>query len=383
MRMRKITAFLLAAVVSLCCFASAGNVYVRAASIEDMQSDLDDAKAESNRIKAEIAALEAQNAPYEEKLSALKKQIAATEREIDLYNQQIAATNKKIKQFEADIAKCEAEAADTKRALGKRLAAIYKSNSNTGFMLLFSADSLSDYLNKSELLRAMTERDNQMIDEIMEKIEEINDKKAELDKSVSQLAADKQTYADKQAELDKQYAEVNAIVKKHNSQIGALEESKSDYDQIVADMKAAIKKAQEEANRVQGTGVFTWPVPGYYKLSDSYGWRICPVHGKEFHTGIDISSSGIYGARIVAADAGTVLLSRAYGDYGNCIMIDHGNGYVTLYAHMKSLSQYGVGTKVSKGQTIGYVGSTGASTGPHLHFEVRKNGSTVDPMSFF
>ncbi|MDD6284990.1 MAG: M23 family metallopeptidase, partial [Firmicutes bacterium] len=139
----------------------------------------------------------------------------------------------------------------------------------------------------------------------------------------------------------------------------------------------------EEANRVQGTGVFTWPVPGYYKLSDSYGWRICPYHGKEFHAGIDISSSGIYGANIVAADAGTVLLSRAYGDYGNCIMIDHGNGYVTLYAHMKSLSQYGVGTKVSKGQTIGYVGSTGASTGPHLHFEVRKNGSTVDPMSFF
>lgn len=384
MSKRKFLSFILVLASVLCCITvSGGSVPTQAASISDLQSQLDAAKEESNRLKAEIAALEKQNAPYQERLAAIRKQITATENEIELYQQQISSTESKIDALEKKISDRQAEIAQTKRLLGERLAAIYKSNSNSTLVLLLSSENMADFLNKTELLRSITDHDREVLDSIAVEIEEINGSKAELNEQIAQLEKDKQVYADKQAELDKQYAEVNAIVKENEGDIHALESNKAAAEQRAKDIAAAIKKAEEDANRQNGTGVFTWPVPGYYRLSDPYGWRTCPYHGRELHAGADISQSGISGAKIVAADSGTVILSKYYGDYGNCVMIDHGNGYTTLYAHMKSRSTLKVGASVTKGQTVGYVGSTGASTGPHLHFEVRKNGTPIDPMQFF
>ena len=381
---RKFLSFILVLATLLCCLSvSGGSVPAGAASISSLQSQLDAAKEESNRLKAEIAALEKQNAPYQQKLAAIRKQITATEREIELYQQQIRGTEAKIAELEKGIANRNAEIAQTKRLFGERLAAIYKSSSNSSLALLLSSENLSDYLNKSELLRSITRHDREVLDSLAAEIEEINQSRVKLDDQIAQLEKDKQVYAEKQAELDKQYASVNAIVKENEGDIHALEANKAAAEQRAKDIAAAIKKAEEDANRQNGTGVFTWPVPGYYRLSDPYGWRNCPYHGRELHAGCDISSSGISGARIVAADSGTVILSKYYGAYGNCVMIDPGNGYTTLYAHMKSRSTLKVGASVKKGQTVGYVGSTGASTGPHLHFEVRKNGSPINPMQFF
>ena len=153
---------------------------------------------------------------------------------------------------------------------------------------------------------------------------------------------------------------------------------------MLDEQKEIEKALQEITGSVVGTGRFTWPVPGYYKLSSKYGYRWHPVTGTwKLHTGIDISSSGIYGARIVAADDGTVSLSGWNGGYGWCVVINHGNGYSTLYAHMKAASSLKKGQAVTKGSTVGYVGSTGTSTGPHLHFEIRQNGSPKDPLKWF
>lgn len=130
-----------------------------------------------------------------------------------------------------------------------------------------------------------------------------------------------------------------------------------------------------------GNGGFLWP--GYTsELSSEYGYRVNPVSGiYKLHTGVDVRAS--YGTAVWAAESGTVILAGWNGGYGNCVMINHGNGYTTLYGHMSSIS-VSVGQTVNRGQTVGYVGSTGNSTGPHLHFEVRASstGGTIDPMSF-
>ncbi len=136
-------------------------------------------------------------------------------------------------------------------------------------------------------------------------------------------------------------------------------------------------------NGAIGTGSLMWPVPSGHVVTSRYGWRIHPITGVEtFHSGIDIDGYGNDGGPIVACDNGTVVLAEWNGGYGNCIMIDHGNGMYTLYGHM---SGYAVsyGSVVSKGDTIGYLGSTGNSTGTHCHLEVRINGGTVDPAAYF
>jgi murein DD-endopeptidase MepM/ murein hydrolase activator NlpD len=130
-------------------------------------------------------------------------------------------------------------------------------------------------------------------------------------------------------------------------------------------------------------GKFLWPVSGYYSVTDVFGMRTHPTTGVyKLHTGVDIAGSGIRGKPILAANSGTVLKAGSHTAYGNYVVIDHGGGYSTLYAHAKSLN-VSKGQKVNRGDVLGYVGSTGYSTGPHLHFEIMENGNYKDPLSYF
>lgn len=363
---------------------SVGNV--SAATLSELQTQLEQAKAQSNQIKAQIAELEKANAPYEEQKAALQQQISVTQKEIDLYQSQLDALNTEIRALERSITQTQADVRNSVNSFKKRLVAMYTSNTSfTGLEFLSDNDGIADYLSKMQMLESISKSDSQALKKLLAYIDELDKQQAEVEAKKTELASAKEVIDQKKVELSEQYNKVNQIISANNSTIHNLEQKEQDYAQMQKDLAAAIEKQKQQGgSTVTGTGQFSWPVPGYYKLSESYGNRICPVHGKEFHKGIDISSSGIYGAKIVAADSGSIILNKYYGDFGYCVMIDHGNGYVTLYAHMKAKSSLAVGTKVTKGQTvIGYVGSTGASTGPHLHFEIQKNGSTVDPMTFF
>lgn len=376
---RLICILLCAITVCLTAAVSGQTLSVGATSISEYKDKLAAAQAESAKLKSQINQLKKKNAPYEEQKAALKKQIAATQNEIDIYNEQIAEAN-------ASIKKRQAELDETKDMFKKRLVAMYTSGNNSELSVLLSAQDFSDYLAKAELMRSIADYDSALIEQINNAITEINESKAVLDEA-------KQSVSSKQAELTEQYNAVNAIVTDAQEQINSLNDKLESQKEMEADIAAAIKREQQaqqssgssgssggsgSSSAIKPTGQFTWPVPGFYTLSSRYGYR-----WGRLHAGIDISSGGIYGARIVAADSGKVTLSKYYSGYGYCVMIDHGNGYTTLYAHMKQASTLGVGKYVAKGATVGYVGSSGNSTGPHLHFEIRKNGSTVNPMNFF
>ena len=382
---RRIATFLLcAALIAVGAAVPSVGRTATAASLTELQQQLEDAKANANAVKSQIAALEKANAPFEEQRAALQKQISATQAEIDLYQAKIDALQAEIAAMEKSVAASELALKKAVRDFKQRLYAIYTTGNLYSALQIFSgSEGMAESLAKIELAQSVSRKDSAAMQAILDAIDELRAQQEKLAAEQEDLAASQETIRQKKAELSAQYSKINAIVLSNRDAVKALENKEASYAQMEKDLAAAIEKQKLIDAGAVGTGQFAWPVPGYYRLSEKYGYRICPIHGPELHKGIDISSSGIYGAKIVAADSGVVLLARWYGGYGNCIMIDHGNGYVTLYGHMRYLSSYGVGASVTKGATIGYVGATGNVTGPHLHFEIRKNGTAVDPMSFF
>ena len=180
-------------------------------------------------------------------------------------------------------------------------------------------------------------------------------------------------------------AQKQSLVDQINAEQDALYDILEDLEAESKALNSEIKRLQAEQAAKNGTntkapGAYLWPCPSSHTITSNYGYRVHPVTGaKKLHSGMDIGAS--YGAAVVAAASGTVIMSKYYGGYGNCIIIDHGGGVSTLYGHMSSLVAK-TGQKVSAGETIGKVGSTGVSTGNHLHFEVRINGSTVNPANY-
>ena len=201
----------------------------------------------------------------------------------------------------------------------------------------------------------------------------------------------------KQVELQQKVSEANALLASLESDINAYKSVYDQYEQQQKNVQSQIDKQvealrrQEEANKKNdpsydagkdngATGSMLWPCPSCHTITSEFGWRYHPIyHTQKYHSGVDIGAS--YGATIVAADGGTVITAGAVSGYGNCVVINHGNGITTLYGHMSSIA-VSSGQKVSKGQTIGYVGSTGNSTGPHLHWEVTVNGVRQNPLNY-
>ncbi len=351
-----------------------------AKSISQYQSELDAARAQANKIKAEINALKKENAPYQEQKAAIDRQIQATQAEIDLYQEQISAC-------EATIAERSAELNESKEKFKQRLVAMYTSTDNTGLAVLLSSTDYSDYLAQAELIDTVTRKDLALINDIVGAVKELETANAVLATAKAEIDA-------KKAELQKQYDEVNAIVEKFENKIDKLNADASQKAKEEKEILDAIKKAQQQAqqgsgsnkgdtkpNVIVGTGKFAWPVPKYYTISSKFGWR----WGRN-HNGIDIASNNgtVYGATIVAADSGTVIMNKYYSGYGWYVTIDHGNGYTTHYAHMKAKSTLAVGSKVTKGKSVvGYVGASGNVTGPHLHFEIRLYGTPKNPANYY
>lgn len=370
------------ALVFIAGYTPAVPVEVNAAkTAEELREELDQAKKDSNKLKSEIAELEKQNAPYQEKKKALQKQIDATQKEIDLYQEQIDALDADIEKYQKEIDDINAEIDSNLAIFSERLVVLYTTGSFTSLEVLLSAKDFGEYLEKIQFTKALSDNDNRLLKSLSEDMAKVEEKKAVIDKNKEDIVDAQKAIQEKQKELDAQYTEVNTIVKNNESEIADLQD---DYEALIDEQQKIQESLNEVTGNLVGTGNFIWPVPGYYKLSSKFGYRWHPVYGTwRLHTGIDISSSGIYGAKIVAADDGVVSLSGWNGGYGNCVVIKHNNGYSTLYGHMKSASPLRKGQSVRKGDTVGYVGSTGTSTGPHLHFEIMYNGSYQNPMNWY
>ena len=381
------------------------------------QADIDAVKEQLAEIGKQIEAQQGVINQLTENKSRVVDRKIAIDTKIDLTLRQIDLINQQVELYDGIIAEQQQQlqmAQETEQAqtelLRARMRAMEENGNYSYISFLFEASSFSDLLarigdvndimryDKDLEERYMSARENvETIKHSYEEtqlqheelVRELDTKKTELDGMIDaanqlMLNIDEQS-DDAQAEYDaiakireQTEAELNALVKK------------------LAEEEAARKAAEEAARRAQqqqqqqtsgggssavATGGFLWPVPSCSLITSRFGRRTSPTAGaSSYHGGLDIGAG--QGATIVAARAGTVVLASYNGGYGNCVMIDHGGGVVTLYGHMQSIA-VGYGQTVSAGQAIGYVGSTGVSTGPHCHFEIRINGAQTDPAPYF
>lgn len=383
MQFRKTGYRALALLLCLLLVSVSGSVLTTgAASLSDQIASLERKQA---AIKSEIAELKKDISKQQELKTALQKQINNVQDQIDLYNSEISSLNNKIAALEAEIEQTQQSLEENKEAFKGRLRAMYVSGEHSSLSLLLSADDFGDFLYKTELMRSVTEYDSVVIDQLnadIQKLEadskELEDKKASVNSMKSEMTA-------KQNELNNSMKELNSVISEMNDQKSDLEAESAEYtaaiNKLEKEIAAAASKAQT-SNAVYSGAQFLWPVTGYYNITSGFRTASRPTHN-----GIDIASSGIYGKPIIAVADGTVLLAtNNAGGYGLYVMINHGsyngNSYTTLYGHMSSMA-VSAGQSVKAGQVIGYVGSTGRSTGPHLHYEIRVNGTPKSPLSFY
>lgn len=356
--------------------------FVQAKSVSDMQNQID-------QIDQQIKDLEDQMNANKQKLEdeqahqkELTDQILNVEQQLSLYQEKIDMVEAEITQKEEEIAAKQDEIAENEELFAARLRRMYITNtSSSALTTLLSANSFSDFLNRYEILKRISQEDRTLIETLTQQKKDLESLRESLSAQKEDLQASYDEINVKKKELDGLYAQSKNI---ESSILDANREYMENVEKY-KDQQAALEKEIEEMlqnegnDEAYGDGQLKWPVPSRSYISSYFGWRT--LYGKpNYHTGIDIP--GASGTSIVAADAGKVL-SVKYLDYGYGyhVIVDHGNGVATLYGHCSRIDVV-PGQMVQKGQTIAGIGTTGNSTGNHLHFEVRINGAKMNPLNY-
>lgn len=382
-----------------------GSLGALAADEQDQIDALEQQKIELQSQQASIQTnindLMAQQADVIEQKAAMDEKNELARQEIELINEQIDVYTDLIEQKARELEKAEAAEQAQYDLYCKRVRAMEEEGSYTYLDILFQCRSLSDVLSAIDMIGEIMDADKRLFEEYKTARENTELVKAEYEGTLQQLGEKQETLEAEKAELE---AQIAAAVEVINQLENDIEAAKAEYakaaaaeaaaqasiNAIIAQMQAEEEAARQEAaeNNQQytgtgstATGTYIWPCPSSTYVTSAFGMREHPLFGDERpHSGIDISGSA--GSEVLAADSGTVAVATYSSSYGNYVTIYHSNGDYTLYAHMSSLAVT-AGQNVTQGDVIGYVGSTGWATGPHLHFEIRVNGSTVDPLSYF
>ncbi len=318
----------------------------------------------------------------------LTNQITTTQKQITLLDNKISYLQNDIADKEQRINELSAEVVQQQDLFMKRIRSIYKTSVGTSMLgMVFGVDSLGSYLSYGKYLSRISEHDSALLQTLSDNIEELRTLQAQMQAEKEDLADTKVTAESKKASLTSQKTEVESTlqdIKKLEQEYMADQAAvEKEMKQIQADIDAIYASTAGSGSQVDysGTG-FIYPVKGYTYISSYYGWRF---NNTNYHTGVDFPAPA--NTPIRASASGTVIYvrtgagyGRAWG-YGNYVIVDHGGGFSTLYAHCTSIP-VSVGDTVTKGQTIAYVGTTGWSTGYHLHFEIRRNGAHTNPLNY-
>lgn len=365
--------------------------------IDEAQSKIDALAGQKKETKEYISALDVKIQALKDKISTLKAEANELQGSINKVKGKIEKTENQIDDIQADIDAKQAEFDETFDEYCQRLRAMYVSGHASNLEVLLTSSDISSILTRSEMIKSVSKRDSDTLNGLMEKMNEIEKEKASLEKKRIELNEDKDklqsqkkeldsniaTVNASKSELDAQISEANALMRKLNDQTAEYMETIEDNEDELAEIEAEIRRAQA-ANSGSMAGS-----TGSGAHSGSLGY---PTNSRRVSAGYPNYSSGRYhggvdfpvptGSPIYASASGTVIIAKNLNySYGHYLVVDHGNGLSTLYAHNSTLL-VGVGDHVNKGQVIARSGSTGNSTGPHCHFEVRVNGTRVNPFNY-
>lgn len=351
-------------------------------------SPLDDYRQQQQQINQEMQdTLDKIDAAKDRKNSYLS-QIESLSAKILSYQKAADAAQTQIDAADADIAESDAKIADATERLNERQAAlesrlrdIYVYGDITLVDVVFESSSFDDFVVLYDMVQRIMTQDKELLDQISEEKATIEEQKAVQEQRRDELVELKSEKEAAANELDSMQSEKENLLDETQMTIKQLESYYDEMEQASAEVASKIRSLTSGSDTLYLGGEFVWPLPSSCtKVTSGYGNRMHPtLHVYKMHTGIDISAPN--GTSIYAAGAGTVIYAGWLSAYGNAVIINHGGGVTTLYGHMSSIAASS-GAVVSAGDTIGYVGSTGYSTGNHLHFEVRENGSHVNPWNY-
>lgn len=362
---------------------------------EDLTNQLDSIQQQVNQQNAIKSDAETVIGSVSEQLRQIEGQLRQATTELNTITEQRVAVENDITLNERQLAEAQKRLEGREAVFYKRVRDIYINGRLSYLDVVIGSKDFSDFANRLEVLKRIIDSDINLISEIKKERAQIEAHKKKLEEDRAKLVELEKAALAKQAEIEQKKAERNVVLQKAQNDravaMQAIEELNASSAQISAMLKerqaaraAAAAAAAQSAGQgssytwVQGTGQLGWPVSG--EITSPYGYRVHPIWGTTiYHSGIDIGVDE--GTPVHAADSGAIVWSGWMGGYGYAVVIDHGNGLSTLYGHNSELA-VDEGQSVSKGQVVAYAGSTGNSTGPHVHFEVRENGDPVDPMGY-
>jgi murein DD-endopeptidase MepM/ murein hydrolase activator NlpD len=357
--------------------------------ISSLQGEAADLKNQMKEVNQQLSSVKGDKAKALEQKRLLDQQMSLKEQEIDAIQDQIDLYNQLIAEETVKLGEAEEKEAQQYQLFCQRVRAMEEAGSVSYWSVLFSAKDFSEFLDSMTMISEIMEYDNAVMDMLTAAREELETAKAQLEDSKAQQESAMEEQEAAKDELEKQVAQAQALVAeiqaKENEYSSALAELEEEEEQIRKDMIRKQKELEEKLAAGQitfdpGTG-WQWPLDNYFTITSLFGPRIHPITGKPGnHTGTDIAAPR--NTPIKSARGGVVITSTYGNSYGNYVVVQHDNGYATLYAHMNSRAVK-EGDVVKQGQVIGYVGTTGSSTGYHLHFEVRLNGTRKDAINFY
>ena len=426
----RFTAYLMSFVLLLSAVSLSNRKVGALGTLEQLQSTLNEIERKKKENEQKLAALQSDINNKEAYIDSLKTNISYTQNQIDNLDSQVDVLNAQIKDVEDSIKKKKAEreainldisSTDSKikkseknlkkvyKGLSARLRSAYISGGNSNLKLLLGSDSIATFLIRLEMMKRISENDAKRINDFKAEAKVLQLSKASLEERTKvlkeqedQIAKDKQDlYAKREAlnkkkadlnsrrsELDSSYAQVSAALETldknsayYKNLIAKQEQEMAAADAAIEQFLATQGSKTDESSTSTGTYMFPLKFSGVY-VTSGFGWRMLWGQPNN-HGGVDLSAGNIYGASIYASRSGTVIKAEKYSNtgYGHHVIIDHGDGYATLYGHCSTVL-VNVGQKVNQGDVIAKVGSTGNSSNPHLHFEVRRNGIKQNPLNY-
>ena len=351
-------------------------------------SEVDDKRAELNEVQSQMQKMQERKEKARQKAEAATEGLEEIQTSLNRLRVQARdlqgksdALQAKINENQAKLAQKKAEVAQRKKIYSKRLRQIYINGQINYLDVLLGAKDFGDFSSRMYLLQKIISSDIEMLTQLQKAEAEVKSRQEQLDAEMKEIKST-------QAELEAKRARANRLKEQRSYMLYKAQEeerqSQSEYERLLAiseNITAMLRNMESgggSSSGSGGTGRFIWPCRG--EITSYFGWRTHPIFGTtKYHSGMDIAVD--YGTPILAADSGTVIYSGWLGGYGYAVMIDHGSGLVTLYAHNQSLNVY-EGQYVTKGTCIAYAGSTGYSTGPHCHFEVRLHGEVTEPLNY-
>lgn len=392
--------------------------------LNELNGSISDTESYINQVDGWISDVTLQIYNLNQEINAKQAEIDAKQTQINDTLANIDAVKTSIAQTEINLSDAQTTEANQYSSMKLRIQYMYENGEESFLDILFSSDSMIDFLNNAEYISEISKYDREKLIEYGENKDRITNLLANLETQKSELETQEAKYETELGELEEQKSVLDSkkseqevlqasytdLYNAKNNELSNLESQQSDTEYK---KQLALKEVEEQEQRVEQarkeyaawlaelarlnkdadaavaaklaeinvTG-FTWPVPGFNRITSQFGMRMHPILGYEkLHDGTDISGAGINGTPILAAYSGTVVLAQSYWGYGNCVKIDHGGGVVTLYAHASAIL-VSVGQQVNAGDTIALVGSTGNSTAPHLHFSLIIKGEFVNPLDY-